>query len=103
MRGMRLRQLAGRGARQGGPKHGRLPSLGLPARTALLLLVALTASALPAAAPAALVQTCAPSFNGPGTPAPGTVVAPALRVVKSSYAIGTCDSTIAVTARSANG
>jgi PKD repeat protein len=61
------------------------------------------ALALGGSAESALVPNCSPTFNGPGTLAPGTVVAPYLRIVKSSYAIGTCDSTIAAEARSPDG
>ena len=63
----------------------------------------LVAVALNGSAEAALVPSCSPVFNGPGTLAPGTVVAPYLRVVTSSYSIGTCDSTIVATLRSADG
>jgi PKD repeat protein len=67
-----------------------------------LLLLALAALIGPARA-SALSASCSPGFNGPGTVAPGTVIAPGLRVVKSSYSIGDCDSTISATARSADG
>jgi hypothetical protein len=72
------------------------------------LFLATTVATLIGAAPASsadpvLVTSCAPGLNGPGTLTPGTVIAPYLRVVKSSYSIGTCDSTISATARSADG
>ena len=51
----------------------------------------------------ALVPTCSPSMNGPGSVAPGTVIAPNLRVIKSSHGIGNCDSAISTAARSADG
>lgn len=42
-------------------------------------------------------------MNGSGTVAPGTVVAPYLRVIKSSYQIGTCDADITPTLRTPDG
>lgn len=73
----------------------------LPLLTAV---VASFAVLLNAAGPArALVSSCQPQINGPGTLSPGTVFAPGLRVIKSIYQLGTCDSTITPAARSPDG
>ena len=61
------------------------------------------AVAVGGSAEGALVPNCSPTFNGPGTLPAGTIVAPYLRVVTSSYAIGNCDSTIVATAQSPDG
>jgi hypothetical protein len=75
--------------------------------TLIRALVAVIAVMLAGAAPATsadpLMSSCTPTMNGPGTLAPGSVIAPYLRVLKSSYSIGDCDSTISPTARSVDG
>jgi hypothetical protein len=49
------------------------------------------------------VSACAPALRGPDFVRPGHVLAPYLRVVKSSFGLGTCDTPIRVVSRSANG
>ena len=46
---------------------------------------------------------CSPTRNGAGTVAPGTAIAPNLRVLNSTYQLGTCDTPIFVAGRSADG
>jgi hypothetical protein len=57
-----------------------------------------------AAAPALAAQvSCNPAINPSGTPAPGTVVAPGLRVISTQWGLGNCPEPFFVSGRSANG
>ncbi len=57
-----------------------------------------------AAAPALAAQvSCNPAINPSGTPPPGTVVAPGLRVISTQWGLGNCPEPFFVSARSANG
>ncbi len=56
------------------------------------------------AGPAAAAQaTCNPSINPSGTPAPGTVVAPGLRVVSTQWGLGNCPEPFFVSSRASDG
>jgi len=55
------------------------------------------------ASPAGAASTCSPGINTPGTLAPGTVVAPGLRVLSTNWTLGNCPSAMTVAARSADG
>lgn len=55
------------------------------------------------ASPAAALTTCNPTINPPGTPAPGTVVAPGLRVISTQWGLGSCPTSFFVSSRQSDG
>ena len=55
------------------------------------------------ASPAAAQTTCSPTINPAGTLAPGTVVAPGLRVISTQWGSGTCPEPFFVSARAPDG
>jgi hypothetical protein len=87
--------------------HGLACTLGLTtARREVLCVAATLAGVLALAHPqpaSGFVTDCSPALNGPNAPPAGEVIAPYVRVVKSSFGLGTCDTPIRVAARSADG
>src|SRR3954452_11557724 len=67
------------------------------------LLVAVSMLALAPARAAAAPNDCSPTLHGAGTIAPGTVVAPGLRVVKSQYQLNDCPTSIFTSSRAPDG
>jgi hypothetical protein len=51
----------------------------------------------------AAAPTCSLTTNGPGTITPGTTIAPRVRVLKSQYGVGTCDTPIVIAGRAPDG
>lgn len=47
--------------------------------------------------------TCSPSINPPGTPAPGTVIGPGVRVISTQWGLGNCPTTFFISARAMDG
>ena len=89
----------------GHPSIARRPR-GVGRRSLLIALAGaiVALSSAMAAGPALAAQvSCNPAINPSGTPAPGTVVAPGLRVISTQWGLGNCPEPFFVSARSANG
>ncbi len=74
-----------------------------PLRLTLAVLVAGFLAALTSSSAMAATTVCHPGINGLGTPAPGSVVAPGLRVVSTQFSLGDCTTAFFVSARAADG